>query len=145
MEHFETLEQSIEIDAPPSAVFERWTRFEDFPKFMEGIDWVRLVGPRQLRWHGHFGGETREWSSDITVWIPDHRIAWRATSAGTHSSRAVCIEPAGPGRSRATVRMLIDPDEPWARVPSPDEITRRLLHNLTRFKSLVEISPAVHP
>ncbi len=135
---FETLEESIEIAAPPSVVFERWTRFEEFPHFMEGVSEVRRVGERKIRWQGEFAGERREWDSDITVWIPGRRIAWRATSAGAHSSRAVCVEGAGDGRTRLTLKMLIDPDEAWAQMPSVEEISRRLQGNLARFKALVE-------
>ena len=33
----ETIEKSIEVDQPVNAVYNQWTQFEDFPKFMEGI------------------------------------------------------------------------------------------------------------
>jgi uncharacterized membrane protein len=135
---FETLEESIEIAAPPSTVFERWTRFEEFPHFMEGVSEVRRIAERKIRWRGEFAVETREWDSDITVWIPGRRIAWRATSAGAHSSRAVCVEVANSDRTRLTLKMLIDPDEAWAQMPSVEDVTRRLQGNLVRFKALVE-------
>lgn len=138
---FEDLEESIEIAAPPAVVFERWTRFEEFPHFMEGVSEVRRVGEKRIRWRGEFAGETREWDSDITVWIPGRRIAWRATFAGAHILRAVCVEAAGAGRTRLTLKMLIDPEEPWAQIPSTAEISRRLQGNLERLKALLEESP----
>jgi uncharacterized membrane protein len=36
----ETLEHSIEVDAPVSATYNQWTQFEDFPRFMEGVESV---------------------------------------------------------------------------------------------------------
>jgi uncharacterized membrane protein len=135
--NFETLEKSIEIAASPWVVFERWTRFEDFPLFMEGVEEVTRTGERQLHWLGEFAGEKREWTSEITVWIPGQRLAWRATSAGAHSSRTVCVEPTGAGQTLLTLQMLIDPDEPWAQMPGVDEIGRRLQDSLSRFKALL--------
>ncbi len=138
---FESLEESIEIAALPARVFDHWTRFEEFPWFMEGVLEVARIGTRRIRWRGEFAGEMREWESSITVWIPGRRIAWRATSAGAHSSRVVCVEPAGAGGTRLTLKMLIDPDEAWAQMPSVEEIERRLRGNLKRFKVLLEKQP----
>ncbi|MGB8169589.1 MAG: SRPBCC family protein [Chthoniobacteraceae bacterium] len=105
---------------------------------MEGVFEVRRIGERKNRWRGKFAGEPREWHSDITVWIPGRRIAWRATSAGAHRSWAVCVEPADAGGTRLTLKMLIDPGEAWAQMPSAEGISRRLQGNLARFKALVE-------
>lgn len=139
---FEVIEVSIEIEVPAAVVFERWTRFESFPDFMEGVAAVECTGIRQLRWHGVFGGQLREWDSTVTVWIPHRRLAWRSTSAGKHSSRAVCIEEAGAGRTRVTIKMLIDPDEEWARIPTRAQVSRRLRSNLLRLKTLLESKPS---
>jgi uncharacterized membrane protein len=137
---FEALQESIEIAVPPSVVFERWTRFEEYPQFMEGMSEVRRIEDRKLRWRGEFAGETREWDSFITVWIPGQKLAWRATAAGAHSSRAVSVEDAGDGRTYLTLKMLVDPDEAWAHIPNVDEISRRLKGDLARFKALLESS-----
>jgi hypothetical protein len=32
-----TIEKSIIVNAPLSAVYNQWTQFEDFPQFMEGV------------------------------------------------------------------------------------------------------------
>jgi uncharacterized membrane protein len=137
---FDTLEECIEIAVPAAAVFERWTRFEEFPQFMEGMSEVRRIGDRRLRWRGVFAGEIREWDSLITVWIAGKKLAWRATAAGAHSSRAVCIDDLGEGRTLVTLKMLVDPDEAWAQMPNVEEISHRLKRDLARFKVLLESS-----
>jgi uncharacterized membrane protein len=142
--YFESLEESTEIVAPPSAVFAQWTHFEDFPKFMEGVEEVRQTGTRKIHWRGKFEGVFREWDSEITVWIPEHRLAWRATSAGAHSSRAIQMERTESGNTLLTMAMLIDPNEEWAHLPSTKAIAQRLQADLARFKSLIESSSTGH-
>jgi uncharacterized membrane protein len=34
--------RSIDVNAPLRAVYDQWTRFEEFPLFMEGVEEVRL-------------------------------------------------------------------------------------------------------
>ena len=41
-----TIEQSIEVDAPLSTVYNQWTQFEEFPQFMDGVEEVRQVATR---------------------------------------------------------------------------------------------------
>jgi uncharacterized membrane protein len=138
MSRFEAVEEEIEIAAPPAIVFERWTRFEEFPQFMEGVFEVRRLGGGKLRWRGKFAGKIREWDSQVTVWIPGRRLAWRATFAGARSSRAICVEDAGVGRTRLTSKMLIDLDDVGVQTPNLGKISQRLRENLARFKFLLE-------
>jgi uncharacterized membrane protein len=135
---FKVIEVSMEIGASAAAAFERWTQFEKFPEFMEGVKEVRRLGTRKLRWRGIFAGQSREWDSTIMVWIPARRLAWRATSSGAHSSRVVCVEEVGPQRTRVTVKILIDQCEAWSQAPSPAQVIRRVRANLGRLKTILE-------
>jgi uncharacterized membrane protein len=135
---FQVVEESIDIAAPPAAVFARWTDYRRFPEFMEGVSEVRLVGGKELYWRGEFAGQKREWKSLVTVLIPRRRLAWRSTSLGRHSSRVACVEEAPGGLTRLTVKILLDPREEWARFPTPAQVRRRVRANLQRLKALVE-------
>ncbi len=44
------IEESIQVDAPVRAVYDQWTQFEEFPKFMEGIEEVRQLDATHLHW-----------------------------------------------------------------------------------------------
>ena len=40
--------RSIDVNAPLRAVYDQWTRFEEFPFFMEGVEEVRLESEKFL-------------------------------------------------------------------------------------------------
>jgi uncharacterized membrane protein len=44
------IEKCIEVDAPVSTVYNQWTQFEDFPKFMEGVANVTQIDEKRLHW-----------------------------------------------------------------------------------------------
>jgi len=44
----QSIEQSIEIDAPINTVYNQWTQFEEFPRFMEGVREVRHLDDKRL-------------------------------------------------------------------------------------------------
>lgn len=43
------IEQSCEVNAPLRAVYNQWTQFEEFPRFMEGVKEVRQLDDKRLR------------------------------------------------------------------------------------------------
>jgi len=77
-----TIERSIDVHAPLSTVYNQWTQFEEFPRFMEGVESVTQLDDRRLHWVVNLGGQRREWDAEISEQIPDERIAWTAR-AGT--------------------------------------------------------------
>src|ERR1051325_4426975 len=90
----ETIEKDIEVEAPVSTVYNQWTQFEDFPKFMEGVEEVKQLDDRRLHWKAEIGGKEKEWDAEIFQQIPDHRVAWRSTT-GVANSGLVNFEPVG--------------------------------------------------
>ncbi len=37
MEEMNKIEKSIQVELPVRIVYDQWTQFEEFPKFMEGV------------------------------------------------------------------------------------------------------------
>src|SRR4029450_9194425 len=50
------MEKSIEVNAPLREVYNQWTQFEDFPRFMEGVVEVRQIDDKRLFWRADIGG-----------------------------------------------------------------------------------------
>ena len=45
-----TIEQSIDVEVPVSTAYNQWTQFEEFPRFMDGVEEVRQVDDTHLHW-----------------------------------------------------------------------------------------------
>ena len=74
------IEKSIDVNVPLSMAYNQWTQFEEFPRFMGGIEEVRQLDDKRLHWRAHIGGKQEEWDAEIVEQIPDQRVAWRSTS-----------------------------------------------------------------
>jgi uncharacterized membrane protein len=135
-----TIEQSIEIEAPLTAVYNQWTQFEDFPRFMEGVEEVRQLDDTHLHWVAAFGGSRHEWDAEITEQKPDERVAWRNTD-GKDNAGVVTFHRLDDAHTRVMVQLDFVPEGVKEKVGdalgAPD---RRVKGDLERFKELVEAS-----
>jgi uncharacterized membrane protein len=133
-----TVNESIEVDVPVSTAYNQWTQFEEFPKFMEGVESVRQLDDTHLHWVAELGGQRHEWDAEITEQEPDRVIAWRARD-GKYNSGRVRFEPLGEGRTRVDVELMWEPEgikEELGSALGAD--SRRVKGDLERFKELVE-------
>jgi uncharacterized membrane protein len=133
-----TIEQSIEVDAPVRTVYDQWTQFEEFPRFMEGIDEVTHLDATHLHWKASVGGKTNEWDAEITEQLPDKRVAWKSTS-GTANAGVVTFHRLDEHRTKVLVQLDWEPDgvvETLGSAVGSD--SRRVQGDLERFKELVE-------
>jgi len=133
-----SIQQDIEVDAPVDAVYRRWTQFEQFPEFMEGVDEVRRLNDDLLHWAVTIAGKKAEWDARITAQEPDRRIAWVSVD-GKQNGGSVSFVPVGSGRTRIHVQMSYRADgvaETAGAAVGLDE--RRVRGDLERFRELVE-------
>ena len=100
---------SIEINAPLNEVYNQWTRFEEFPRFMGGVDEVRPEGPNRLFWKAKIGGKEKQWEAEITEQIPNAKIAWRSVD-GALNVGAVTFEQLDALQTRITLSMEYEPE-----------------------------------
>ena len=134
----EMIERSIDVNVPVHMAYEQWTRFEEFPQFMEGVEEVRRLDAKRLHWVANIGGTRKEWDAQITEDVPDQRIAWRS-EAGEFTAGVVTFQPLGADRTRMTVRFEYEPQGvketlgDWLGL-----VSRRVENDLERFKAVVE-------
>lgn len=78
------VEQQIDVAVPVDAAYDQWTRFEELPRFIEGVDEVQEVDETHLRWRASYDGASAEWTCEVVELRPQERIAWRSTSGVMH-------------------------------------------------------------
>jgi uncharacterized membrane protein len=134
----ERLQKSIEVDRPLNQVYNQWTQFEEFPRFMEGVKSVKQLDDTRLHWVAEIGGKEKEWTAKIIEQIPDHRIAWESES-GEFTSGVVSFQTVGPNRTRVTLEITYDPK---GFVENAGDaigvVSRRIENDLKRFKEFIE-------
>jgi len=132
------IEESIEVDVPVSTAYNQWTQFEEFPKFMEGVESVKQVDDTHLRWVAEIGGKRHQWDAEIVEQKPDQRVAWRALD-GHYSSGTVAFEPIEANHTRLTVVMEHETEGLMESLGSAlGADSRRVKGDLERFKELIE-------
>ena len=134
------IRESIVVDVPVRVAYGQWTRFEEFPRFMEGVKEVRQIDDKNLHWEAEVAGRHAEWDAEIVEQVPDSRIAWRSTR-GIQNAGDVTFEPVGDRSTRVAVEITRD-DEGLAE-KAGDALgmaERRVRRDLERFKDVVESS-----
>ncbi|THC40107.1 SRPBCC family protein [Massilia sp. Mn16-1_5] len=104
------LEKSIRIDASPDEVYDMWSKYENFPRFMSHVIEVRDIGRRRSHWvvQGPAGTQF-EFDSMLTEQVKNRRLAWRSEpGAEIPNSGSVEFEPYR-GGTRVTVRFSYSP------------------------------------
>jgi uncharacterized membrane protein len=132
------VEESIDVNVPLTTAYNQWTQFEEFPRFMEGVESVTQVDDTHLRWVAEIGGKRHEWEAEIFEQKPDQRVAWRALD-GHYNSGTVSFERLTDNTTRITVAMEHETEgmlETLGTALGSD--SRRVKGDLERFKEFVE-------
>jgi uncharacterized membrane protein len=133
-----TILKAIEVDSPVHRVYNQWTRFEDFPRFMQGVKKVILLDDQRLQWETEFSGTTKEWYATITDLTPDQRIAWESED-GEYVAGIVTFEPIGTSRTRLNLKLFYDSKDSRRREDKfLSSAGDRVEEDLQRFRKFIE-------
>ncbi len=132
------VEKSIEIEAPIDAAYNQWTQFEEFPRFMEGVEKVTQLDDKRLHWIASIAGQRKEWYSRITEQVPDSRIAW-TSEGGTYTSGVVTFHRLDENRTKVMLQMDYDPEGFIEQAGDKlGFVSRQVQGDLDRFKTFIE-------
>ena len=131
------VEKSIEVNLPVSTVYNQWTQFEDFPRFMSGISSVTQLGDDRLEWVAEIAGVRRRWEAKILEQVPERKIAWAATEGATNAG-AVTFQDLG-GRTLVHLSLEYEPEGMVEKVGDKlNVVENRAEGDLEKFKTFVE-------
>ncbi len=132
------VERSIEVAVPVRTAYDQWSRFEEFPRFMSGVEEVRQVGDRMTHWVAHIAGVRREWDAAIVEQVPDEKVAWAATTGATNAG-AVFFDSVAAARTRVRLTLDFEPEGVVERIGDVlDVVQRQAVADLDRFKEFIE-------
>jgi len=142
--------QAVTINRSPEELYRFWRDFQNLPRFMNHLEWVRATGDRRSHWVAKApGGRTVEWDAEITEDRPNELIAWRSLDgADVDSVGSVRFERAPGGRGTivkvekrysppagmvgATVAKLLGEGLEW-----------EIKNGLRRFKQIMEVGEII--
>jgi uncharacterized membrane protein len=134
----ETIEKYIDVNVPVRTAYNQWTQFEEFPRFMEGVERVTQVDDKRLHWVANIGGKKVEWDAEILEQIPDKRIVWHSR-AGVVQRGMVSFTPLGENTTRVTLRIDYEPEGFVEEVGDKlGFVSRRVEGDLRRFQEFIE-------
>jgi ribosome-associated toxin RatA of RatAB toxin-antitoxin module len=136
---------SVTVDAPIHQVYELYTHFNDYPKFMTFVKEVTYLDDRHSHWVVDVVGK-HEWDAVNEGWVPDRQIGWRSVD-GIENAGSVTFEPVAPDRTRLTVDVSYRPPAGLLgtigeALGAGGEFERRLRHDLAHFAAMVADAPA---
>ncbi|WP_047869081.1 SRPBCC family protein [Nocardiopsis sp. RV163] len=130
--------ETVEVDVPVTAAYAQWTRFEEFPSFMEGVDKVVRTGDGHMLWTIEIGGQKREFEAVVTEQVPGERIAWKTTDGTTHAG-VVTFHRLSETSSRITLQLKTVPEGVVEQLGDKLGLVKtRAKGDMKRFKAFVE-------
>jgi uncharacterized membrane protein len=131
------VEKDITVNAPIERVYELWTDFENFPRFMNNVESVTRTGEKTLHWRAKIGPVEKEWEAEIQGLVPNRTVTWHSTS-GAGNAGAVMLAERG---NITEMHVVIEYEPTWLEAAA-DAITgtlsREVEEDLARFKRLAE-------
>jgi uncharacterized membrane protein len=131
-------QHSIDVNVPVRTAYDQWTQFEDFPRFMEGVERVVQLDDTTLEWTAKIAGKTETWRAKVTEQVPDQRVAWTSIE-GARNAGVVTFHRLDENKTRVTLQLDVEPEGP---VESTGDalgfVDRRLQGDLERFKQFIE-------
>lgn len=140
------VERVIEIDAPVERVFDLFSDFENFPRWMRHIRDVHYTGRRYTRWTADAPlGTSVEWEAETMRFEPPHAIAWRSVRGDVDTEGEVTFRETR--RGTTIMRVVMGYEPPAGRLGAfvasifGADPERQLDEDLDRFAEVAERRP----
>ena len=131
------VQQDIDIGVPLSIVYNEWTQFENWPKFMHRLTSASQQDETHVAFKTKVWGKTKEFTAEITEQRPDERIEWRVVEGMSHTG-VVTFHELAPRLTRVEVSLDLDPGSLLEKAARGMRFVKRAVRaDLARFKAHV--------
>ncbi len=105
------IQKTIRVAAPVEQVWELWSNFEQFPRFMSHLREVRRVGQDRSHWIANGpAGLPVEWDAVVTEWLANESIAWKSVEGSVvRTAGRVRFRPTADGSTEIDVYLSYNP------------------------------------
>jgi uncharacterized membrane protein len=138
------IQRWTDIAAPRDTVYEKWTQFEEFPKFMHRVLEVEQddEDENKIKWQEKIWFSKRQWEGEITEREKNDRIAWKTVSGTSHEG-VISFHKLDDKLTRVMVDMDFHPSGMIEKMGSGMRFVKRAVQaDLARFKANVELGEA---
>jgi uncharacterized membrane protein len=133
------VQQSVDVAAPIDVVYDQWTQFEDYPKFMHRVKRVEQRDDTHVAFHAKVWGVNRMWEAEIVEQRPDERIVFKSVN-GVQLTGVVTFHDMAERLTRIELNIDVDPDGPIEKIARGTRAVKRAARSdLKRFKAYVEM------
>jgi uncharacterized membrane protein len=136
------IQRWTDVAVPVATAYEKWTEFEEFPKFMHRVLSVQEEDDGKISWEEKIWFSKRQWQGVITDQKKNDRIAWK-TEQGTSHEGIVSFHKLDDKLTRVLVTVDFQPSGMIEKMASGMRFVKRAVQaDLARFKAYVEFDEA---
>jgi uncharacterized membrane protein len=133
------IQQAVDVAAPIDIVYDQFTQFEDWPKFMHRVESVEQKDDATVVFNEKIWIIRRRWEAEIVEQRPDERIVWESISGMQHVG-VVTFHELAERLTRIELNIDIDPSGPMEKIARGARFAKRAARaDLKRFKAFVEM------
>jgi uncharacterized membrane protein len=133
------IQQAVDVAAPIDIVYDQFTQFEDWPKFMHRVESVEQNDDTTVVFNEKIWIIRRRWEAEIVEQRPDERIVWESVSGMQHVG-VVTFHELAERLTRIELNIDIDPSGPIEKIARGARFAKRAARaDLKRFKAYVEM------
>jgi uncharacterized membrane protein len=131
------VQQDFDIGVPVSVVYNQWTQFEEWPKFMHRVQSASQEDESHVSFKTKIWGKTKDFKAEIVEQRPEERIEWKVTEGPTHTG-VVTFHELGPRLTRLEVNLDFEPGSMIEKAARGMRFVKRAVRaDMARFKSYV--------
>jgi uncharacterized membrane protein len=136
------IQRWTDIGVPIDRVYEAFTKFDQFPRFMHRVLNVDQEDKDKVSFQEKIWFSKRQWEGRVTERRKNDRIVWTTTSGMSHKG-VISFHKLAPNLTRVMVTMEFEPNGMVEKMASGLRFVKRAVQaDLARFKAYVEMEEA---
>jgi Polyketide cyclase / dehydrase and lipid transport len=136
------IQRYTDVALPVDQVYDGFTKFDQFPRFMHRVLNVEQKGKDKISWSEKIWFSSRQWEGRVTERRKNDRIVWTTNSGMSHKG-IVSFHKLSDNLTRVMVDMEFEPSGMMEKMASGLRFVKRAVQaDLARFKTYVEMQDA---